>query len=96
VEDLTMPDGLTHTRTTAEWDAESTPAAIRSAHVVAEGVWGRLCVRAGSVTFVFEDDDSAPRVVQAGEHQVIPPARPHHVEPAADARFVVEFYAPKG
>ena len=95
MEDLVLPDGLSHTRTTAEWDADSTPAAIRRAHRVAEGVWGRLCVRAGSVTFVFEDDDER-RVVASGEHQVIPPARPHHVEPAADARFVVEFYAPKG
>jgi mannose-6-phosphate isomerase-like protein (cupin superfamily) len=58
---------------------------------VADGVWGRLVVRSGELTLVFEDDDPA-LAVGPGCSVVIPPGRLHHVEIAAQVSFVIEFY----
>ncbi len=88
----TMPEGLSLVRTTPEFTAVSTPGGLRSAHEVADGVWGRLRVRTGSVRFVFEDAPDDAVIVTAGGSVDIPPQRPHHVEPADDALFVVEFH----
>ncbi len=88
----TMPEGLSLVRTTPEFTAVSTPSGLRSAHEVADGVWGRLRVRRGSVRFVFEDARDDAMVISADGSVDIPPQRRHHVEPADDAVFVVEFH----
>jgi tellurite resistance-related uncharacterized protein len=92
VEPVDLPSGLTLRRTTPVFDEHSTPAALRRAHAIAEGVWGRLVVHEGSIGFVFEDRPDESRVVAAGDHQVIPPSRRHHVVIDGAVRFVVEFH----
>ena len=89
--DVTLPDGLELARTTPEFTAETMPDGLRRAHKVAVGVWGRLVVLEGTVTFVAEDSADR-RTLGAGEWQVIEPDTAHHVEPGADARFQVEFH----
>lgn len=88
----TMPNGLTLARTTPQFTAASVPDGLRRAHEVADGVWGQLLVHTGSVRFVFEDEPDEPIDVVAGGHVDIPPRRRHHVEPADDAVFAVEFH----
>lgn len=90
--DLELPAGLRSVRTTPEFDESSTPDGLRAAHRVAAGVWGRLVVRSGELGFVFDDLPDDERRVAAGEHQVIPPERPHHVVIDGPVRFVVEFH----
>ena len=90
--DEQLPSGLTLQRTTPTFDEDSTPPGLRSAHEIAEGVWGPLVVHAGSIGFVFEDAVHDLRIVGAGDHQVIPPARPHHVVIDGPVRFTVEFH----
>ena len=90
--DQPLPAGLTLARTTPEFTAMTVPAGLLKAHRVADGVWGRLRVLAGSLTFAFEDGEQPPRTVDAGQEQVIPPGRAHAVTPAADARFVIDFF----
>ncbi|WP_088287877.1 DUF1971 domain-containing protein [Kineosporia sp. A_224] len=87
-----LPDGAEHVRTTPDFDARTVPAGLLRAHRVADGVWGRLVVRAGTVVFRFEDEPDTPVTVTAGGHVVIPPGRLHHVEPDDGAGFAVEFY----
>lgn len=87
-----MPTGLTLARTTPVFTADSVPDGLRRAHEVADGVWGRLVVSEGTVRFVFEDSPEAPVDVAAGGSVDIPPRRRHHVEPAPDAVFTVEFH----
>ena len=87
-----LPEGLTLQRTTPSFTERSTPAGLRNAHAVAEGVWGRLLVEQGSLGFVFEDTPADVRTVSAGEHQVIPPSRLHHVVIDGPVRFAVEFH----
>lgn len=89
--DLVLPDGLRHVRTTATFTVETVPEGLRRAHRLATGVWGRLRVEAGSVTYVLEASGRR-RVLAAGDTQVIEPDVVHHVEPSDDARFCVEFH----
>ncbi|NLD76767.1 MAG: DUF1971 domain-containing protein, partial [Acidimicrobiales bacterium] len=67
------------------------PDGLLRAHKVAVGVWGRLRVLDGTVTFVAEESGER-RTLGPGESQVIEPDLPHHVEPSDDARFEVEFH----
>ncbi|MGB3735219.1 MAG: DUF1971 domain-containing protein [Ilumatobacter sp.] len=87
-----LPAGLTLQRTTPTFDEHSTPAGLRRAHQVAEGVWGRLVVETGSLGFVFEDEPDVVRVIGSGDQQVIPPAALHHVVLDGPVRFAVEFH----
>lgn len=87
-----LPDDVELTRTTDVFDNETVPAGLLRAHRVAVGVWGRLIVHTGTLNFVFEDRADEPIVVPAGEHVVIPPARPHHLELEQPTTFAVEFY----
>lgn len=89
---IELPDGLALQRTTPTFDETSVPAALRKAHLVADGVWGRLVVSSGSVGFVFDDDPGNVRTVAAGDTQVIPPARPHHLVVDGPVTLAVEFH----
>jgi tellurite resistance-related uncharacterized protein len=87
-----LPEGLEHVRTTDVFDETTVPAGLLRAHRVADGVWGRLVVRSGSVVFVFDDDPDHPLTVAAGESVAIPPSRQHHLEVLGQATFAVEFH----
>lgn len=88
----TLPSDVRLVRTTPELDEASVPPGLLGAHRVAEGVWGRLVVRSGSLRFVFDDDPHGARSVAAGGHVVIPPRRVHHLEIDQPVTFVVEFH----
>lgn len=87
-----LPDGLEHVRTTDTFDNATVPAGLLRAHRVAAGVWGRLVVHTGTVTFVFDDEPERPITVSAGGTVAIPPARQHHLELDGPATFAVEFH----
>lgn len=87
-----FPAGLEHVRTTDVFDQDRHPAGLLRAHQVADGVWGRLLVHTGSLSFVFEDDPDHVIAVEAGDSVVIPPARRHHVEITGPATFAIEFH----
>ena len=86
-----LPDGLEVVRTTKVWDESSMPAALRRAHRVAAGTWGRLQVEEGRIRFRADTSPALDVVVEAGESQPIPPETDHDVEPQGNARFYVEF-----
>jgi tellurite resistance-related uncharacterized protein len=87
-----LPPGLEYVRTTDVFDHDHHPAGLRRAHRVADGVWARLLVQSGELTFVFEDEPERPISVAAEGAVVIPPGRLHHVEIAGPVTFVLEFH----
>ena len=89
-----LPDGLRVVRTTDVWDEESMPAALRRAHRVASGTWGRLRIDRGRLRFRAETDPPLDVVVGPDAPQAIPPDVEHHVEPLGHVRFSVEFLRP--
>jgi len=87
-----LPGGLEHVRTTDVFDEGDHPAGLLRAHRVADGVWARLAVHSGALTFVFEDDAGHPLAVGAGDTVVIPPARRHHLGFGGPVTFSIEFH----
>lgn len=89
--DAVLPDGLELRRTTPTFTADTVPAGLLKDHKIAPGVWGRLRVLEGSVTFV-SDHTGESRDLGAGDTQVIEPDTLHHVVVRDDAVFHVEFH----
>ena len=87
-----LPVGLEHVCTTDTFDQDHDPAGLRRAHRVAAGVWARLVVHSGALTFVFEDDPDRHIDVVAGASQLIPPGRLHHVDIVGPVTFALEFH----
>ena len=65
-----LPDGAVFVRVTPDFDERTVPAGLRSAHRVADGVWGRLVVRSGTLDVVFEDAAHVRHAVAAGGAKV--------------------------
>jgi len=86
-----LPDGLHPVRTTATWDADAVPAALRRRHRVAAGTWALVEVLAGEVRFTAATDPPLDVVVTPAGPQPVPPGVDHDVEPGPDARLRVTF-----
>ncbi|HWC09664.1 MAG TPA: DUF3565 domain-containing protein [Acidimicrobiales bacterium] len=86
-----LPEGLRVTRRTDVWDERAMPAALRRAHRVATGTWGRLRVERGRLRFRAETHPPLDVIVDPATAQAIPPDVEHHVEPLGEVRFCVEF-----
>ena len=89
-----LPDGLIVVRTTTMWDERTMPDALRRAHRVATGRWGRLRVESGSLRFVAGTDPLTDVIVASDRAQGIPPDVDHHVEPHGPTRFAIDFLGP--
>jgi tellurite resistance-related uncharacterized protein len=89
---LHLPNGLEHLRTTDTFDQDHHPAGLRRSHRVADGVWARLLVHTGSLVFVFEDEPDHATDVGAGASVVIPPGRLHHIDVIGPVTFALEFH----
>ena len=86
-----LPDDLTVQRVTPTWDEQSLPTALRRAHRVAAGNWGRIRVVDGELRFVAATQPPIDVVITAGDAQAIPPDVLHEVEPRGAVRFFIEF-----
>jgi tellurite methyltransferase len=89
-----LPADLVLVRTTPTWDERTMPDALRRAHRVASGTWGRLRVEAGSLRFVASTEPITEVVVQPDHAQAIPPDVEHRIEPRGETRFAIDFLAP--
>lgn len=78
-------------RTTATRDERTMPAALRRAHRVATGTWGRLRVESGSLRFVARTDPMTDVIVESDLAQGIPPHVEHYVEPRGPTRLAIDF-----
>ena len=88
---LSLPGSVHLERTTPTFTSATVPAGLLRAHRTAPGVWGRLRVDDGEVTFVDEGSGESRRV-GPGETQVIRPDTPHHVVVGPGTTFAVEFH----
>jgi len=87
-----MPEGVRLVRTSAVWSELTVPDGLRSAHRIADEVWGRLVVSGGSLSLIFEDTPDEPHTIAKGESAIIPPGRPHHVVLGGPVEFCIEFH----
>ncbi|PCC69202.1 Uncharacterized protein, possibly involved in tellurite resistance [Nannocystis exedens] len=85
-----LPDGAAAYRTTDAFDETTLPAGLRREHTLRAGRWGRVEVLAGRLRFVMPAL-AVDRELAAGEHAILPPELPHHVEPLGPVRMRVVF-----
>ncbi len=95
-----IPPDWTIQRSTTFFTRDNVPAALLTHHNTAEGVFGQICVMAGTVTFYgFPDKETMePEIVitiKAGEFATTPPQYWHRVELSDDAQFNVNFWSHK-
>ena len=87
-----LPDGLQLVRTTPEFERHTIPGALLAAHRTAPNVWGRLVVRDGNASLVFDDQPDTIHQLSEGDSIAIAPQRPHRVIVTGPVRLVVEFH----
>ena len=88
---MEWPDGLIAYRRTPEFDAASTPHGLRSDHATKRGVWGRIHVAQGALTYHVDAPIHRSFQVDPTSSAVIVPEVRHRVEPGGAVRFFVEF-----
>jgi tellurite resistance-related uncharacterized protein len=88
---LEIPEDLEVVRTAGPFDAQTLPAALQRAHVVADHTWALLRVLEGTVGFVLDATPSGPLELSAGDRQSIPPGVPHAVLVGGPMRLEVDF-----
>jgi len=88
-----LPEALRFVRSSPVWDEHSLPRALRRAHRVATGTWGRITVHQGRLQFRAQTDP--PLQVVLGPHttQAIPPDVEHDVTPLGTALVSIDFFA---
>lgn len=88
---LELPPGLELVRTAGPFDADTLPAALRRAHVVADRTWGLLRVLEGEVVFAIETTPPFSARLDAGDQQPIPPGVAHLLRVDAPVRLTIDF-----
>lgn len=81
---------MTPYRTTAIFDEETLPAALRREHRTKAGAWGIIRVLEGSLRLCFPDGREC--LLDAQRPGLLRPQEMHWVEPVARMRMQVEFY----
>ena len=70
----------------------SVPKNLLSAHATKQGVWGKLIVRRGALTYTILGDRDESTRLESGDAGVIEPTVRHFVTPEGEVEFFVEFY----
>ena len=87
-----LPDHVVHYKSTPEFTETSVPAALLKHHNTAEGVWGRITILEGTLTYQIIEP-AAETVLLTPEHPgIVEPRMLHHVEVTGPVRFRVDFH----
>ena len=81
---------MTPYKTTAIFDQDTLPAALRREHRTKEGAWGVIRVLEGELLLSFSDGRS--ETLSRDRPGLIRPQETHWVEPLGEMRMQVEFY----
>jgi tellurite resistance-related uncharacterized protein len=81
---------MTPCRTTAIFDQDTLPAALRREHRTKAGAWGIIRMMEGELLLLFPDGRS--ETLNPDRPGLIRPQETHRVEPLGAMRMQVEFY----
>lgn len=85
-----LPPDVSVYKVTNEFTDESVPVKMTQEHSTGPGVWGRIVVLAGRVTYLIPSLDRS-WVLRPGVDGILVPEQVHKVLPGAGARFRIEF-----
>lgn len=86
-----IPDGAVAYKRTKEFTEETVPAGLLREHSTKAGVWGRIHVLEGSLSYTILEPEIEVHALCPGTDGVVEPGVVHHVEPVGAVRFFVEF-----
>ena len=87
-----LPAGAVAYRTIGPFDAATLPAGLRAEHRLKPGAWGLLELTAGSLSFVWDDEEGGLDELVAPVRLVVPPQVPHHVEGEGPFALTIAFH----
>lgn len=87
-----LPPGARHTNSSPRFTEVTVPAKLQDLHRTKPGVWGRLVVDQGALTFLEPGPPEYRRRLESGEAEIIAPDRPHRVAIDGPVSFLIEFY----
>ncbi|WP_350195161.1 DUF1971 domain-containing protein [Thalassobaculum sp.] len=87
---MNPPANLRPYRRTPLFTEATAPAGLLADHSTREGVWGKLHVETGQLTYIVADTGVAT-VLQAGQQAVIRPGERHRVSLDVPVTFFIEF-----
>lgn len=87
---MTLPENAKPYRRTPLFTEATTPAALRTDHSTKDGVWGRIHVESGELTYVVAETGDTT-VLRAGQYAVIRPQQRHRVSVDGPVAFFIEF-----
>lgn len=90
----TIPDTVTHYKSTAIFTEATVPAALQRSHTTAAGVWGRITVIEGSLLYRITDPSTATEEILLTPELpgVVEPKIEHEVQVVGAVRFQVDFH----
>lgn len=88
----TLPDKLILHKRTPDFDQDSVPAGILGRHTTAEGVWGKIKVTEGRLTYRILEPGIEEHILDIDHDGIVAPQAAHQVEISGPVKFYVEFY----
>lgn len=88
----TLPNDVVAYQRTPEFTEQSVPAGLLHSHTTKAGVWGKIVVVEGMLTYRILEPAVEELLLSPELHGVVEPTIKHEVAPQGGVRFYVEFY----
>ena len=85
-----LPPNVVPYQRTKEFSETTVPPGLTRRHDTKAGVWGRICVLEGRLTYRILEPEVEEHVLSPGTEGVVEPQVPHEVDPIGEVRFFVE------
>lgn len=82
-----LPEGAAPYRHLGPFDVDTIPKGLWREHNLKDGVWAVLSVEEGRIRFCWDDAEGGVLLLTQGQHLLVPPIVPHHLE--ADGPVIV-------
>ncbi len=89
-----LPDGVVAYKSTDVFTETTIPAGLRKDHATKAGVWGRIVVSEGRLSYHVQPPLERSVDLAPGAPGIVVPEVRHHVAPLGAVRFHVEFLRP--
>ena len=70
----------------------SVPKRLTSKHNTRAGVWGKICVLAGSLRYIVEGSAQISQTLTPTRHGIIVPEQDHYVQMIGPVEFKIAFF----
>lgn len=87
-----LPDTVSLYKSTAEFNEQTTPAALQRDHTTAIGVWATINVIEGQLEYCITEPSIEQHTLKPGTIGIIEPQMKHFVKLSSPVRFRVDFY----